>query len=99
MMVRYRSRAQEDIEHIYDRIARDSESVEEQVENTIRRAVGMLAMEPELGVDLGHQQTRRWPMPEYKFTIFYRVDWVSEYIDVVRVVESSRVRNLKRVPR
>ena len=98
-MVRYRRRAKDDIEHIYDRIASDSVSAAERVEYTIRRALDMLAIEPELGVDLGHRGTRRWPMAEYKYTIFYRVDWIAECIDVVRVVESSRVRNLKRVPR
>ena len=84
MMVRYRSRAQEDVADIYDRIARDSAPAAQRVEDTIRRAVGMLAIEPELGVDIGHQQMRRWPMTEYKYTIFYRVD---------------PMRNLKRVPR
>jgi plasmid stabilization system protein ParE len=99
MMVRYRGRAQEDVADIYQRIARDSADAAQRVENTIRRAIGMLGIEPELGVDIGHQQTRRWPMPEYKYTIFYRVDWAAEYIEIVRVVESARVRNLKRVPR
>jgi plasmid stabilization system protein ParE len=99
MMVRYRSRAQEDVADIYNRIARESAAAAQRVENTIRLAVGMLAIEPELGVDIGHKEMRRWPMTEYKYTIFYRVEWDKEYIDVVRVVESSRVRNLKRVPR
>ena len=98
-MVRYRSRAQNDIERTYDAIARDSASSAQRVETTIGRAVGMLAMEPALGVDLGYRETRRWPMTDYKYMIFYRVDWTEEYIEVVRVVESSRVRNLKRVPR
>ena len=99
MMVRYRSRAQEDVADIYERIARDSATAAQRVENTIRRAVGMLAMEPELGVDIGHKETRRWPMTEYKYIIFYRVDWDKEHIEVVRVVDSARVRDLKRVPR
>ena len=99
MMVRYRSRVREDVAGIYDRIARDSATAAQRVENTIHRAVGMLAMEPELGVDIGHKDTRRWPMTEYKYTIFYCVEWDKDYIDVVRVVDSSRVRNLKRVPR
>jgi plasmid stabilization system protein ParE len=97
MMVRYRSRAQEDVADIYDRIARDSATAAQRVENTIRRAVGMLATEPELCVDIGHQQTRRWPMTEYKYTVFYGVDWAAEYIEIVRVVESARVRNLNRI--
>src|SRR5437762_7866026 len=99
MMVRYRSRAQKDVADIYERIARDSAAAAQRVENTIRRAVGMLALEPELGVEIGHKDTRRWPMTEYNYTIFYRVEWDKEYIDVVRIVDSSRVRDLKRVPR
>ena len=51
MMVRYRRRAKDDVEQIYNRIASDSVSAAERVEYTIRHAVDMLAMEPELGVD------------------------------------------------
>ena len=99
MMVRYRERARDDIEKIYDRIARDSEASAERVENAICRAVGMLRMEPEMGADMGYEETRRWPMRDYKYTIFYRIQWVEEFIDVLRIVDSAGVRNLKRVPR
>jgi plasmid stabilization system protein ParE len=99
MMVRFRARAQQDIASIYERIARDSGGAAERVEAAIRGAVDMLCERPELGVDMGHKGARRWPMPEYPYTIFYAIYWNDERIEVIRVVDAGRVRNVKRVPR
>jgi plasmid stabilization system protein ParE len=99
MMVRYRSRAQDDIENIYDRIARENPPAAQRVESAIRRAGELLSGQPELGVAMGHRDARRWPMPDYDYAIFYRINWDEDVIDVLRVVEGRRVRNLKRVPR
>ena len=38
-------------------------------------------------------------MPEYAYAIFYRIDWEGEAIDVLRIMDARRVRDLKRVPR
>jgi hypothetical protein len=38
-------------------------------------------------------------MPDYDYAIFYRIVWDEDVIEVVRVVDGRRVRNLKRVPR
>src|SRR5438309_746056 len=99
MMVRYRSRAQDDIENIYDRIARDNPPAAQRVESAIRGAGELLSRQPELGVAMGHKDARRWPMPDYDYAIFYRSDWDENLIDVLRVVDSRQVRNLRRVPR
>lgn len=98
-MVRYRSRAQDDIENIYHRIARDNPPAAERVEDAIRAAGELLSTQPELGVAMGHKDARRWPMPNYDYAIFYRVDWDADAIDVLRVVDRRRVRNLRRVAR
>ena len=97
-MVRYRTRARDDIENIYHRIARDMPRVALRVEDGIRAAAELLASRPELGVATGHRDVRRWPMPDFRYTIFYRIS-TREYIDVLRVIDARRVRNLKRVPR
>lgn len=99
MMVRYRSRARDDIQSIYDQIARNNPPAARHVTNAIRAAGELLAAEPELGVAMGHKDARRWPMPEYRYAIFYRIDWEADCIDVLRVVAAQRVRNLKRVPK
>ena len=99
MIVRYRRRSQEDIENIFDRIAKDNPHAAVRVEDAIRAAGELLAMRPQLGVATGHKDARRWPMPEYDYAIFYRTDWDAACIEVLRVIDGRRVRNLKRVPR
>jgi plasmid stabilization system protein ParE len=59
MIVRYRSRAQEDIDGIYTRIAEDNPERAQRVEDAIRGHAEMLGMEPELGVATGHKDARR----------------------------------------
>lgn len=98
-MVRYRTRAQEDINTIYTWIARDNEQAAQRVEDAIRAAGALLGERPELGVATGHRGTRRWPMPQFDYTIFYLIDWQEDAIDVLRVVDGKRVHDLKRVPR
>ena len=98
MMVRYRDRACEDIAGIYDWIARSDPRAAQQVEDAIHAAAELLGMKSELGVATGHRDARRWPMPAFDYAIFYRIDWDAHCIDVLRVVDGKRVRNLKRVP-
>ena len=45
-----------------------------------------------------YANARRWPMPDFHYTIFYRIS-VQDYIDVLRVVDGRRIRDLKLVPR
>src|SRR5712691_7567377 len=98
MKERYVPRAQRDVADISDRLTRKiSDRYAERIESALRRAVERLRLEPELGVDLGYEQTRRWPMRE-GYTIFYRIDWEKELIDVLRIVDSSRLQNLQKVP-
>ena len=98
-MVRYRSRARDDIDDIYIGIAQDSSERAERTEQAIRLAGELLGRQPELGVALGHRNVRRWPMTDFRYTIFYVIDWDAEVIDVLRVIDGRRVRDLKRVPR
>ena len=59
----------------------------------------MLAERPELGVATDEPNVRRWPMPEFRYTIFYRV--AHETIGSIScgVMDGRRVRNVRRVPR
>ena len=99
MMVRYRNRAQADIDGIYDSIAERNTDRAQRVENAIRAAGELLGREPELGVATGHSEARRWPMPKYNYAAFYRIDWDEDVIDILRVIDGRRVRDLKGVPR
>jgi plasmid stabilization system protein ParE len=99
MKVRYIPRAQDDVDKIYESIAANNLNRAQRVEHAIRSAVDLLGRKPGLGVATGHEDARRWPMPEYAYAIFYRIDWDADAVDVLRVVDGRRVRNLKRVPR
>jgi hypothetical protein len=58
----------------------------------------MLVSNPEFGLCTNHhKELRRWPMPEYPYTIFYAVDWPGDTLTVIRVIDSRRVRNLRRL--
>ena len=100
MKVRYRSRAREDIRDIHSlRSQKHSPEVAVRVETAIRSATKVLGEHPEFGRETNHQGIRRWPMKKYKYTIFYVINWLEDAIEIVRVVASGRVRNLKRVPK
>ena len=99
MKVRYIPRAQDDAAEIYERVAANNPNRAQRVEHAIRAAAELLGRKPGLGVAAGHEDARRWPMPEYAYAIFYRIDWDEDTVDVLRVIDGRRVRNLKRVPR
>lgn len=100
MRVRYRSRAREDIAGIHTyRFQEHSPEVAARVELEIRRSAHLLAEHPEFGRETDHRGAYRWPMKKYRYTIFYVINWQEGAIEVVRVVASGRVRNLKKIPR
>jgi plasmid stabilization system protein ParE len=99
MRVRYIPRAQSDVDEIYRSIAENNVERAQRVEDAIRAHGEMLGMEPELGVATGHNDMRRWPMAKLGYAIFYRIDWVEETVDVLRVIPGKQVKNLNRVPR
>jgi hypothetical protein len=59
----------------------------------------MLGGYPEFGTKTDLAGVRRRPMRTYDYTVFYLIDWQEGAIDVLRVIDGRRVRNLKRVPR
>lgn len=99
MRARFVPRAQRDVEEIYVRNVENSSQRAARVEVALRDNVELLEENPEIGHATGHHQTRRWAMPEFAYTIFYRIDWEREKLDILRVIDSRRVRNVNRVPR
>src|SRR5438445_9368274 len=98
MNARFRAKALDDIQGIYRRLRAHSAEVAASVEATIFAATNMLGRHPEVGTKTNHTgDVRRWPIKTHPYTIFYRIDWQEGAIDVLRVVDGRRVRNLKRV--
>jgi len=99
MNVSYRASALDDVEGIYQWVARHSTRVAAEVEAAILTAAEWLGTHPELGTRTDERDVRRWPMPEYRYTIFYLIERDDDRIDIVRVMDGRRVRNVRRVPR
>ena len=98
MIARYRARAERDIEDIHAWLRQKSESWAHRVVREIRTQVELLAEHPGLGVATDDVPARRWPMPRYGYAVFYEIDWANEQIEVLRVRDSRRLENVRRVP-
>jgi plasmid stabilization system protein ParE len=96
MRVRFTPAAFEDVAEISQ--AHEAR-VAARIEDAIFAAADRLGERPELGVATDDEDARRWPMPEPGFAIFYRIDWQSDQLEVLRVIDGRRVRDLKHVPR
>src|SRR3989344_5764957 len=99
MTVRYSPRSRKDIDAIYKWIARDSESVARRVEDAIRLTVQLIGSQPKMGVSTSRANIRRHPMPKLHYAIFYRIDWRTNILDVLRVVHGKQIQDLKRIPK
>ena len=99
MKVSYRARALEDVHGIYQWRARQSTDMAEKVEAAIFAAADWLGEHSKFGAKTDEANVRRWPMTDFRYTLFYNIDWYAEAIDVLRIMDSKRVRDLKRVPR
>jgi plasmid stabilization system protein ParE len=96
MRVRFTPAALEDVAEISQS---HEASVAARLEDAVFTAADRLGERPELGVATDDEDARRWPMPGHGFAIFYRVDRQNERLEVLRVIDGRRVRNLERVPR
>ena len=99
MNVGYRARALEDVHAIYQWRARQSTDVAEKVEAAIFAAADWLGLHREFGAKTDEANVRRWPMTDFRYTIFYLIDREGGVIEVLRILDARRVHDLKRVPR
>jgi plasmid stabilization system protein ParE len=99
MNVNYRARALEDVRAIYQWRARQSTDVAEKVEAAIFAAADWLGEHPKFGSKTDEANVRRWPMTDFRYTMFYVIDREAKAIEVLRIIDARQVRDLKRVPR
>jgi plasmid stabilization system protein ParE len=97
MSVRYRASALADIDAIYEWRVRQSPELANKIESAIFAAGDWLGRHPNLGSKTDEPDVRRWPMTDFQYTIFYRIE--EEAIDVLRIMDAGRVQDLRRVPR
>ena len=94
MKVVYSRRALIDIGGLFDHIAQDDLNLAMAVESDIRKVCESLGQFPYANVatDLAH--VYRMPISKRRITVFYRVRATQSLVEIIRVVRSSRVKNL-----
>ncbi len=98
MKVRLREQALEDIRDIHDALALHSERFAARVESAVFDALDIFERYPQFGVPTDEPGVHRWPIPDFRYTIFYKI--VSDqFIDVLRIIDARRLRDVRRVPR
>jgi len=98
MTLVYAPRARQDIAEIFDAVALHSPSAAHRIEDAIRLNCERLADFPRSAVATDQPGVRRLPVVRYPYAIFYRVGAVREDVEIVRVVHSSRLKDLHRLP-
>ena len=99
MKVVYGRRAQSDIAEIFDHITKQDQTIAWAVEADNRKACEGLGQFPYANAATDIPHVYRMPLPKRGYTVFYRARAKQSVVEIVRVVRSSRVRNLRRVPK
>lgn len=98
MKLVYAPRALRDIDELLAYIHQRSPQGASDVSFAIEHTARICADSPRAGAPTDEPNVYRWPLSDYRFSIFYRFDPTHEAVEIVRVVRSSRVRNLRRIP-
>jgi plasmid stabilization system protein ParE len=98
MRVRLTPVALEDVAAIHQTLAAHSEELAASVEDAVFDCLDILGEFPQFGRKTDECGVHRWPMGEFRYTIFYRPQWQAEALEVLRIIDSKRVRDLNRVP-
>jgi len=99
MKVAYTQRAKRDLASIYERGLKVwGERIARQVERRIFLECTGLGRAPTLGAATDLANVRRLPIVRYPFTIFYRVVFEEDRVEILRIVHSGAVRDLGDVP-
>jgi plasmid stabilization system protein ParE len=98
MKVRLTPVALEDVAAIHQRRAEHTEAAAERVEAAVFKSLDMLAEFPQFGRKTDQNGVYRWPMGDFRYTIFYRINGQVKTLEVLRIIDSKRVRDLNRVP-
>lgn len=98
MKLVYAPRALRDIDEILSYIAERSPQGARNVSLAIEHAASFCARHPKAGGRTNRKDLYRHSLAKYRLTMFYRWQDSGETTQIVRVVRSGRVRNLRRIP-
>ncbi|HWE20546.1 MAG TPA: type II toxin-antitoxin system RelE/ParE family toxin [Hyphomicrobiaceae bacterium] len=98
MKVIYAPRSLRDIDKLLNYIQKRSPRGAHSVSLAIEYAIHMCALKPRAIGRTDVPNLYRRALGKYRYTIFYRVLPENEGIEIVRVVHSARVKNLRKLP-
>ena len=98
MTTRYAPQARRDVTKILDYLTKRNPSGADKVALAIEHAVMVCAANPGAASSTGVATLYRRALQKYRYTIFFRTLIDSQDIEVVRIVHSSRVKNLRKLP-
>lgn len=87
-----------DIDTAYRGLAEKNPAAAQRLEDLIRATAESLAQFARVGAPTDIESVRRLPLVHYPYTIFYRVSDVAGRVEILRVVHSASVKDLRRLP-
>ena len=88
-----------DVEEILDHVRTQSADGARNVSFSIERAAELCALFPFTGSKTNRADVYRSPLTDRRITIFYRVHRRENIVEILRVLRSGRIKNLRRLPR
>lgn len=98
MKVEFTRLAKLDIEAAYEHLADENPVAAQRLEDLIRATAESLAVFARVGAQTDIADVRRLPLVYFPYTIFYRVRDASDRVEILRVVHSASVKDLRRLP-
>ena len=99
MKLVYSRRAQSDLAEIHAHVAAQDQDQARSIARELKAHCEALCSYSRLNPTTEIPNVRRMPHTRYPFTVYYRVNENLNHVLILRVVRSSRVRRLGRVPR
>ena len=88
-----------DVEDILDYVRSQSVDGARNVSFSIERAAESCALVPFAGAKTNRANVYRSALRDHRITIFYRVHRRQNVVEILRVVRSGRIKNLRSIPR
>jgi plasmid stabilization system protein ParE len=98
MTVRFSPRALADLEAIQNYLLPLNPRGAERVRQAIVATIDHIAAFPRSSVETDEPGLLRRPLVRYRYTIYYRLASTGHDVEIVRVLYSGRVKNLRRLP-
>ena len=98
MTLIYAPRALRDIDEILAYVQNKSPHGARNVSIAIEHTITICARNPRSGSATDRPDIFRWPLRNYRYTIFYRHNASSDLVEIVRVIYAPRIRNLRQPP-